>query len=194
MWQQIVNCVKFEGEKFRKHQETLGVERDIETQINGQPRRFVTVPAAEEPLIAGATWAESELAYPRQSISLNRNEVYRLMVQFQERALLYKKIAIGHSAALASAKDLLVSAEDLTLQNAVYRCIGEFPSVAPAILLLSGMIDVQTVDLAARLGVCIIISRLAPTGQAVQRAGEHNLTVVGFARGSHFTVYAGKIN
>ena len=116
------------------------------------------------------------------------------MVQFQERALLYKKIAIGHSAALASAKDLLVSAEDLTLQNAVYRCIGEFPSVAPAILLLSGMIDVQTVDLAARLGVCIIISRLAPTGQAVQRAGEHNLTVVGFARGSHFTVYAGKIN
>jgi FdhD protein len=120
------------------------------------------------------------------------------MVSFQERALFYKDIAIGHSAALVSPKEIFYFAEDLSQMNALYRVIGLVQAdVTPApfsVLMVSGKVDLDVMRLALRLGVHTVISRLAPTDQAYQLAKSEGLTLVGFARGTRMTVYHGRVN
>ncbi len=198
MWQQLLTCTKFEGEKFKKGQVALGVERLVDIEIDGQLVHFSTVPAPEDDLIAGYRYLRSPVTTPAATPPiLNRNQIYRLMVQFQERALLYKDIAISHSAALAFEKEIGVFAEDLSQINALYRVIGEWKTQkTPAypILMVSGKIDAELLNAAIQIGAKALISRLAPTDQAYHLAIANDILLVGFARGARFTVYNGKVN
>lgn len=99
-----------------------------------------------------------------------------------------------HAAALADASGPVLTARDVGRHNTIDRLAGRalrrgIPT-AGRILLSSGRLSSEMVAKAARMRVPVVVSRTAPTGLAVELAQAWNLTVVGYARGAGFRVYA----
>ena len=94
------------------------------------------------------------------------SKIFQLTAFFQEKALLFKETAITESAAIASEDELLTFSEDLHQINSLYKCVGLLVEKnlrkKAKILLISSKIDKETVDLAQKLNIFIIISRIAP--------------------------------
>ncbi len=141
---------------------------------------------------------DNDVAVPVEAadnIHLAVAALHQLTSQFQEAAILYKNTGTTQSAAICTPKALLHHAEDLTDQGALYKAVGKLLSQPDPprfdIGLMSGKLDEATIDMWHRLGTSILISRGAPTDLAVDRAIQHNMTLIGFARGTRFSIYTG---
>ena len=100
-----------------------------------------------------------------------------------------------HTAALSTAGALPDRAyDDIGRHNAVDKAIGrglcEQADFTRCVLLTTGRVSSEILFKARRAGVPVLVSLGAPTHQAVLLARQTNLTLVGFARGRTFTVYA----
>ena len=125
---------------------------------------------------------------------INTAVVGKLMLDFQKRSEVYLKTGGVHSAALAEESGILVFREDLGRHNAIDKVIGytlsQNKTFEDKILITSGRISSEVVFKVKKCGMPIIISRAAPTNQAVRLAREMNITLVGFARGSRMNIYS----
>lgn len=101
-----------------------------------------------------------------------------------------------HAAVLADSENMFVMYEDIGRHNAVDRVLGyaflNRIETADKLLLLSGRVSSEILIKAARRGVPLVVSRSAPTKQAVELADQFGITVVGFARGQQFSIYSHK--
>jgi len=130
----------------------------------------------------------------QSTIKPNAGDIFQLTAYFQEAALLYKKTAVTESAALGKGNTLLYSAEDMTQMNAFYKVIGAFlinknHAMTGYSLLVSACITAEMMAIIIRCGVSLVITRTAPTHQALNMAGEHGVSIVGFARGRKYNWY-----
>ncbi len=120
--------------------------------------------------------------------------IFQLTSYFQEAAILYKKTAITESAAIANHKQILYNAEDISQENALYKVLGrhalnlEKTKESP-FLLLSSKIDYLTLKSILKFNFKLLITRTAPTQQALELAKQHNIAIVGFARGRKYNWY-----
>lgn len=94
--------------------------------------------------------------------------------------------------------EILACSEDVGRHNAVDKVIGKLlyanelgtqPQRA-FVLAVSGRTSFEIVQKAALAGLACVVSVSAPTSLAIQLADALGLTLVGFARGSAFNVYA----
>ena len=121
--------------------------------------------------------------------------IFETTAYFQQSAVLFKKTAITESAALACANKLVVHSEDLSQETALYKLIGRNffhenkYSYSELSLLISAKLDLSLIKKIALLGLGLVISRTAPTKQALDFAADYNISVVGFARGKRFNWY-----
>lgn len=125
---------------------------------------------------------------------INCAVISKLMLDFQKRSTVYLKTGGVHSAALADEDGVLVFREDIGRHNAIDKVIGhallQNKAFEGTILITSGRISSEVVFKVKKCGIPIIISRSAPTNQAVRLAREMNLTLAGFARSSRMNVYS----
>ncbi len=152
----------------------------------------VDSPLCSVSLKSGQQQQQQQQQAQTEVLSLPAAVIFQLTASFQEKSMLYKDVSISHSAALATPKQIVYFAEDLSRKNAWYKTLGLCVSKeqpAPSILMLSGKIDAWIVEEAKAIGARMVISRLGPTDKAYQNAKDNNITIIGFARGTRYTQY-----
>jgi FdhD protein len=147
----------------------------------------------------GVMYADlSELASrgPLQSpLQVDAGSIVKLATWLQHCSALYRDTGTVHSAALSIAGAAPQAAiDDVGRHNAVDKVIGEHlmraAGFADVVLICSGRISSEILHKARKAGIPMVVARGAPTHQAVLRARDMGVTVVGFARGGRFTVYS----
>ncbi len=119
-----------------------------------------------------------------------------LMADFQKRSEIYLKTGGTHSAALSDGKDILVFREDIGRHNAIDKVVGyalaKNVTFKNTLLITSGRISSEVLFKVRKGGIPMVVSKSAPTNQAVKLAREMDITLIGFARGSRMNVYNGE--
>ncbi|MDO5846675.1 MAG: formate dehydrogenase accessory sulfurtransferase FdhD [Methanocorpusculum sp.] len=98
-----------------------------------------------------------------------------------------------HSAALYYRHKKVTVFSDIARRNAVEKAVGYMAlhGLPPkeCILVSTGRQPQDMVEIAARAGIPVVISRAAATASGIAAADKWSITLVCFARGGRFTVY-----
>jgi FdhD protein len=117
-----------------------------------------------------------------------------LYAQFNANQTLHNSMGGFHSAALSDGKQINISVEDVGRHNALDKISGHFllrsKPFIPQVILLSGRISTEMIHKAIHCGVSIIVSRTTPTFNAIKTAQNYQITLIGYMRKDHFTVYS----
>lgn len=124
------------------------------------------------------------------------DSVFSLMEALAHKAEGYKSHGGIHSAAIGDAEgNLVLYAEDLGRHNTLDRIAGEALlrdiDLSGTLLVTSGRVSTEMAAKAARLGVSLIASRTSPTDMAVKFCRKAGIALIGYTRGSKFTIYNG---
>ena len=127
---------------------------------------------------------------------VSAGQIRRLMHGLLRGSDLYREAGGVHSAALASAEEIVLFRDDIGRHNAVDKIHGEcflrdIP-VEDKLLLTTGRISSEILVKAAKLGVALLVSRSSPTDLALELAERTGITVVGQVRGGGLTIYTGE--
>lgn len=130
----------------------------------------------------------------KTNIQVKSTSIFILMKEFQKKSLLYTKTGGAHSAAIADNKNIIVFREDIGRHNAIDKTIGFSLNkkifLEDKILITSGRISSEVLLKAQKCKFPIIISKSAPTNQAVKLARNMNITLAGFVRGKSMNIYS----
>lgn len=127
---------------------------------------------------------------------LDRSDIPRLIEGLRRTQSIFDVTGGLHGAALVTPDGRIeASAEDVGRHNAVDKAVGMLARrrwpLGEVILVISGRISFEIAQKAAVAGVPIVVGVSAASSLAVELADELGLTLVGFARGESFVVYAG---
>ncbi len=121
-------------------------------------------------------------------------KINALMRDFQKKSELYLKTGGVHSAALADDKGILAFKEDIGRHNAIDKVVGQALKedilFENKIMITSGRISSEVLFKIQKCDIPVIISKSAPTNQAVKLAKDMGITLVGFARGNRMNIYS----
>jgi len=122
-------------------------------------------------------------------------EIIEMMSKFNKQSDIFNECGGVHSAALRFKDGKDIFYEDVGRHNAVDKVIGtalmENLPIKEGVLLISGRISTEIVLKTARLGIPVLVSQSGPTSVSLAIAQQTNMTLIGFARGLRFNVYAG---
>lgn len=132
---------------------------------------------------------------PESGLRLSPPRVLILVRRLLQSTKLHDLTRGTHCSALADARDIIASREDIGRHNTL-DMLGGYALLngidcSDKVLLTTGRISSEMVSKAARIGVPFVISHSAATSRAVRLASELGMTVVGYVRGGKFRVYAG---
>jgi FdhD protein len=121
-------------------------------------------------------------------------DIAGLVRDVQKSSTLYAKTGGVHNAALCKRDKVLFFNEDIGRHNAVDkvigRCINKNISIDDKIVVTSGRISSAVLQKIVRASIPILISRSAPTSEAIRLSNVFGVTLIGFARGKRFNVYS----
>ncbi len=127
------------------------------------------------------------------SKQIKEDQLFFLMEELEERAVLFKETGGVHSAALSDGKKILSFHQDIGRHNTLDRILGQAKLediiLEDKIILFSGRVASEIVLKISKMGIPILISRSAPSSLALELAEDLGITVIGFARENRFSVY-----
>ena len=119
--------------------------------------------------------------------------IFALADRFKEGMPLHDRTRAAHSCFLACGNRLLFQCEDIGRHNAADKVIGFalLKEIDPAecIIYSSGRIPADMAAKAIRAKIPVLVSKAAPTSEAVALAKEYGLTLIGAARSDSMRVY-----
>ncbi|MEZ4423136.1 MAG: formate dehydrogenase accessory sulfurtransferase FdhD [Gemmatimonadota bacterium] len=116
--------------------------------------------------------------------------------QLREHQSLFARTGGLHAAGVFRADQPPVVREDVGRHNAVDKAVGALLlegglPAARAVLAISGRASFEILQKAVRAGLATVVAVGAPSSLAVEMAERFHVTLLGFARGGDFNVYAG---
>lgn len=121
-------------------------------------------------------------------------KITALMAEFQKSSQIYLKTGGVHSAAISDGKSIIVFKEDIGRHNALDKAIGEIVKqkgrLEDMVMITSGRISSEVIFKVRKCRIPVVISKSAPTNQAVRLAREMGISLVGFARGTRMNIYS----
>lgn len=171
---------------------TAAVTGDVQPQAGTHPGRMPIIFSgcgnASPPL-------DEQDVGPWPTTVVCSSQLTNVMRTFKQSSRLFAQTGGVHSAALTAGTGLLVRADDIGRHNAVDKVIGmaliEKIDLQACILLTSGRISAEIVSKIVRAGIPLICSPGAPTAAAVRLGWRYRRYLIGFARGSRFSLYTG---
>lgn len=128
-------------------------------------------------------------------LTLSYEYILNRVESFSKRSTLFKDTGSTHSCLLCDEKDVLCFEEDISRHNALDKIIGHIViykiAVEDKFIITSGRVPSDMIVKFIKTGVSFAVSRSAPTTAAIKLAKEHNMTLIGFARGSRMNIYSG---
>ncbi|MFW6000772.1 MAG: formate dehydrogenase accessory sulfurtransferase FdhD [Halanaerobium sp.] len=126
---------------------------------------------------------------------IEAEKIFDLMKKLQEDSSYFKLTGGTHISALAEPENILFRMEDIGRHNTLDKIIGkalkEEVNLDNKIILTSGRISSEMIIKVLRQGIPFLVSRSAPTDQAVNTAVKLGLTLIGFCRGRRMNIYSG---
>ena len=132
----------------------------------------------------------------KSGLRIQANDIIKTVADFNRRSKLFSQTGAVHSSLLRLPAGIELFFEDIGRHNTVDKIIGQalisgLP-VEESMLITSGRISSEMIVKAAALAIPAVISVSAPTDMAVSIAQKTNITLIGFARDTRFSVFAGK--
>ncbi len=131
---------------------------------------------------------------PENGLVISPDRILGLIRELFEAQDIYRKSGGVHSSALANPSSLLFQLEDVGRHNTLDKIAGkillEGLDVPSKIILTTGRISSEMLQKAARMDTSILVSRTSPTSMSVDLAARLGITLIGYARGHRFNVYA----
>ncbi len=117
-----------------------------------------------------------------------------LMEKMQDTAESFRETGGVHTAALATAEEIVLSRVDIGRHNALDKiygyCLQNRISLKDKAIVFSGRISSEVLLKAAKIGIGIVLSKSAPTTLAINLAEDLGITAVGFIRENRLNVYS----
>lgn len=144
----------------------------------------------------GISYSESIAGIPKidSKITLAPEQLLELMKQMLQNAELYRISGGIHTSALCDTESVLAFTEDIGRHNTIDKIIGECAfrkiSLKDKILITTGRISSEMLRKAVKMEIAIVASLTSPTERAIALARDLDVTLVGYVRGNHLTVYS----
>jgi FdhD protein len=135
---------------------------------------------------------------PRDGPTLSPKTIAAIPDQLRNKQTLFAETGGLHAAGIFAADGSLQSVrEDVGRHNAVDKVVGEAfladrVPLSERVLAVSGRASFEILQKAAVAGIPFVVAVGAPSSLSVTLAEEFRMTLVGFARGDRFNVYAGR--
>jgi len=130
----------------------------------------------------------------RSDMTVRKDHIFRVMSDFQIRSKGFRETGGVHSAALADNEKILVVREDIGRHNAVDKVLGYALAggmeLGDKIMFSSGRVSSEVLLKIQKTDIPVIVSRSAPTDQAIRHAEQADITLVGFVRGKRMNLYS----
>ncbi len=128
-------------------------------------------------------------------IKIDPENILQLMKEMNINSKLFRETGGVHTACLIQNEKIISYADDIGRHNAVDKIFGmaiiQNIDLMKCLLLTSGRISSEIVKKCIRIGIPVVISRSAPTSEAIRLGWDYKTYIIGFARGKRFNLYTG---
>ena len=111
-----------------------------------------------------------------------REWIFNLTEEFMRGTKIHDKTGGSHVCMLAREGKTLYKSEDIGRHNAVDKAVGyallNHIPLSECMIFTSGRVPVDMVEKVIAAGIPVLVSKSVPTGESVELAKEHNLTMI----------------
>jgi FdhD protein len=190
---------KARGGKSSKEADVVAAEEPMEIRVeSGTKGRRETSCGVCGKTSLEAVRVAARYPMPRDGPTLSQKTIAAIPDQLRNKQTLFAETGGLHAAGIFAADGTLQSVrEDVGRHNAVDKVVGEAfladrVPLSERVLAVSGRASFEILQKAAVAGIPFVVAVGAPSNLSVTLAEEFRMTLVGFARGDRFNVYAGR--